>query len=332
MTISSYDSFETEFFVKLRKESKKCLKIIDENQKLIEFNLCEKDLYQVRKFVSTFNDIVLDKGIEKYKLFNEVLKHPLLSTVLAQFRESDVLVRACKNGNVNAVKWLLTMNINYGVQDEFGATALMYAAKCSILDFAIKEIMDTNGKHIHLVDKEGNSVIFYAAENYITFSEIIKYKDKFDFNALNNRNENLILYCSRNRKISSARAIDFLNLLYKYNNNGINFENDNGKTAAMYLAEGFRYRELYYFVKKFKVDPNFKSKLGNTLTSVFIKKYYQIYMNRIIEKEGFCLNNQLFKKAIATLDCLCNIGCDVNVPIDEDGTTMLMICSKLHDD
>ncbi|OUM66889.1 hypothetical protein PIROE2DRAFT_5749, partial [Piromyces sp. E2] len=162
--------------------------------------------------------------------------------------------------------------------------------------------------------------------------EIIKYKDKFDFNALNNRNENLILYCSRNRKISSARAIDFLNLLYKYNNNGINFENDNGKTAAMYLAEGFRYRELYYFVKKFKVDPNFKSKLGNTLTSVFIKKYYQIYMNRIIEKEGFCLNNQLFKKAIATLDCLCNIGCDVNVPIDEDGTTMLMICSKLHDD
>ncbi|OUM64608.1 hypothetical protein PIROE2DRAFT_8523 [Piromyces sp. E2] len=334
MTISNFEDFENNFFDKLKKESKKSIKCINENRKLIEYNLNEKDLYQVRQFVKKFNDIVLNKAIEKYKLFEEILNHELFTAVLAQFRKSDVLIRACKIVNVNAVKWLLTMNIDLEVQDdECGATALMYAAKCTMLDFALKKMMGINGKHIYLLDNEGSNVVFYAAENLLTFQEFLHYTKKyhFDFNYINKRNENLILYCSRNRKISSQRSRAFIDLLLKYNTEDHNIVNDSGKTAAMYLAEGFRYNELLYYVKKYNIDPNFKTKQGNTIASVFIKKYYELYVNRISDKI-FGVYNQIFKKAIITLDCICKLGCDINAPIDEDGTTMLMICSKLHDD
>jgi len=73
--------------------------------------------------------------------------------------------------NKKLIKWLLTMNINYGVQDELGRTALMYAVKYKDEYFAVEKMI--HGKHINLLDKNGNSVLFHACEAYFTLEEFL---------------------------------------------------------------------------------------------------------------------------------------------------------------
>eukprot|EP00833_Pecoramyces_ruminatium_P004181 jgi/Orpsp1_1/1178213/evm.model.c7180000064451.1 len=97
MTISEFENFEKELLKQLRKDSKKCLKVIEKNSKLVENYLNGDDLTTIKKFVNDFNDVVLDREVKKYKLFEAVLNHNLFTKVLAQFRESDVLIRACKD-------------------------------------------------------------------------------------------------------------------------------------------------------------------------------------------------------------------------------------------
>jgi len=154
MTISEFETFEKELLKQLRKDSKKSLKVIDKNSKLVENYLNGDDLTTVNKFVNDFNSLVLDRNVKKYRYFEAVLKHRLFTKVLAQFRVSDVLIRACKDVkryylnydfqdfnescNTKVIEWLLTMDINYAVQDEDGMTALMYAVKATKLGFLIK--------------------------------------------------------------------------------------------------------------------------------------------------------------------------------------------------
>jgi len=292
---ANYESFESELFAKLKKESNKALKLIDENEKLIKYNLNSK------KFVNEFNNIILDNNnkIKNFKIFEAVLNHRLFTDVLAQFRESDVLVRACrsvvkhytyvydKNSyeeyyNKDLIKWLLTMNINYGIQDELGRTALMYAVKYESLDFAVKEMIP--GKHINLLDKDGNSVLFFASEAYFTLDKFAKYKDLFDNNHVNNNNENLILYAARNRKMNCN---EYIKSLRKFDCTEPNLMNNNGMTAAMYLVYYGQYEQLEYFLKenKGKINVNEVNNFGNSLVNVLIKKYYEFYSERIEEKK-----------------------------------------------
>jgi len=343
MTVSTFETFEKDLFEKLRKNSKGYLKIIEENEKLIDNYLNGNDQSYVQQFVNNFNDVVLDRKIKKYKLFEAVLNHKLFTNVLAQFRQSDVLIRACKDlakhrvfveredydesVNKNVVEWLLTMNINYGVQDELGMTALMYAVKPVKLHFAVKKMM--SGKHIYLLDNNGNNVLFHSADNFFTLEKFLKYKDVYDGNHLNNDNENILSYCSRNRKITN---IEFLKMLGEFHCTEPNITNREGKTAAMYLTEYIRYKELDYFVKNYKIDPNAVNKFGNSLVSVLSKKYYQ-YISKIIQedKEGFGTYLIGVKRYVLTFRTLADLGCNFNIPIDENGNTVAMVLSKLHD-
>jgi len=62
--------------------------------------------------------------------------------VIAEFRKSDVLIRACKKVNKKAVEWLLTMNIDPTIQDENGMTALMHSAEHVSTDFAVSTLLN----------------------------------------------------------------------------------------------------------------------------------------------------------------------------------------------
>jgi len=341
MTVSDFETFEKKLFSKLKKNSKKSLDIIKKNEKLLEH--CLYNINNVNKFVKDFNDVVLDVKVKKYKLFEEVLNHKLFEKVLDQFRESDVLIRACKSikryyqsyefedhserGNFKVIKWLLTMGINYGVQDEKGMTALMYAVKFVKLDFAIEKMM--HGKHTNLLDKNGNSVLFHAAENFFSLEKFVQYKDLFNPNHLNNDNENFLLYCSRYGKITSP---EFLALLSKFDCDAPNITNSKGKTATMYLLEHGRYKEIPGFVKQYNIDPNYVNKFGNSLVSILIKKYYNFYMKTVGVKEGFGLNMNDFKRYALSFITLADLGCDFKIPVDEDGTSVTMILAKLHDE
>ena len=168
MTMNDFETFEKDLLTYLIKDSKKCIETINNNSKLIEGHLSTRDSAQVKDFVNNFNNAVLNPKVKKYKLFEKVLKHGLFATVLAQFRESDVLIKAIKQYNENAIKWLLDMNINFGAQDENGMTALMHAVKNDnylndkFYKKLVKTIIKTNGKHIQFTDNEGNTALFHA--------------------------------------------------------------------------------------------------------------------------------------------------------------------------
>jgi len=328
MTVSDFETFKTEFFGQLLKENKKCLKIIDDNSKVVEFYLNSKGITYVKIFVNDFNNVVLNPRFEKFKLLKDVLYHPLLTSVLSQFRESDVLIKACKRVNRRAIEWLLTMDMNLGVQDEFGRTVLLYAVKEPVLDIVVKKVMKSNEDIIHKVDNKGNNALFYATENMITFRNFLKYKDVFDFNYKNYDNENLLMYSCRYGNINSEEYFNYLCKFVKVDPYYVNIE---GKTIAMYLAEHFKYRQLRSIVKEYNIDPNFKTKRGHTLVNCVIKKYYQTYIKKITDTKGFGLNFQFFKSALITFVTLVELGCDINEPIDEDGTTMTIILLKLRD-
>jgi len=343
MTVSELETFEKELFAKLRKNSKKSLNIIEKNEKLVDNYLNGSNTEAIKKFVNGFNDVFLDKSVKKYKLFEAVLNHKLFTKVLAQFRESDVLIRACKDVkryyssyefedydeivNKKVVEWLLTMNINYAVQDEKGMTALMYAVKTVKLYFAVKVMMTE--KSMYLLDNDGNNVLFHAADNYSSLKEFIKYKDSYNIDHVNNNNENLYCYCSRKDKITSQKYLDTLK---EYKCAQPNLANNDGKTAAMYLIFYAKYKELISFVKYYQIDPNYVSKKGHSLVSSLIQRYYTFYTKKIVQKEGFGLNLTGFKKFSLIFEALKNMGCDFSISVDENGTTVPMILSKLHDE
>lgn len=112
MTASDYESFEYEVLKYLRKDNKKCLKTIANNNKIVENYLNNGDFTYVRKFVSEFNNVVLDPSVRKYKLFESVLNESSFTHVMSEFRKSDVLINACRYKNKEAAKWLLTMNMD----------------------------------------------------------------------------------------------------------------------------------------------------------------------------------------------------------------------------
>jgi len=344
MSLSDYQNFETELLVQLKNENKKYLKTIEDNSKLVEYYLNSKDLTHVKQFVKSFNNTVLDPNIKKYKYFEAVLNDKLFTTVLAEFRESDVLIQACKKAkrvpkdyqaspksvNKEAIKWLLTMGINYGVQDDSGKTALMYAMQTEDLSFVVKEIMSTNGKHIQLLDNNGNNALFYATETINTLDKYQKYAEMFNPNHLNNDNENIILYSCRynNMKIS----VDYLKKIMKYNCTEPNVMNREGMTALMYLVDHCYVNGvpdiIKAFIKEFNIDPNEKNKFGNSLLSVFIDSYYRFYSKCIVETKGFPLNMAYFKRYAMTLQILIKRGCK---PTPEELETIAVVLNKLKD-
>ncbi|ORX48908.1 ankyrin [Piromyces finnis] len=252
-------------------------------------------------------------NIEDYSVGDEMLK--LASEdALAEFRESDILVRACKENNKNLVKWLLTKDINLAVQDDNGRTALMYAAQHYSLLFAVEKMIKGNRKFIHLTDNYGNNALFYSSTNKNMFGVMIK--TDIDIHHVNKDNENILLYSCKNDAYRCFSSILKLKL-------NVNLVNSSGKTAAMYLAENKRYFQLRDLYKKYKFDVNYRSKFGESLVSVFIKKYYNDYSYSA--DPFFTEGNYLaYKNYALTLMELVDLKCDFNVTIDEDGNTPII--------
>jgi len=297
---------------------------IDENQKLVENYLNGKDDIYIKKFVNDINKVIIEPTINKYKLFESVLKHELFTKVLAEFRKSDVLINACKAMNKNAVKWLLTMDINYGVQDDLGMTALMYSAKQASLDFVVEKMIKTKGEHLHLKDYNGNNVLFHATHCPDNLNKLLK--SSININELNNDHESLLLYCSRYNK---TRSFD---ILHKNKVFDPNLSNCVGKTIAMYLVEHARFRELKSFVKNNNIDPNYVNKFGESLVSVYVKKYYQYYIGNIGEVSYTSnLNYITIKNFALTLKTLIDLKCNFNVRVDKDGNTPIMVFLMIKD-
>ena len=308
----SQEELELKSLYYIKDNNEECINCINNNKKIIQeyYNEYDNSL-AVKKFVDKLKDVIMN--LTKFKLMDKVLSHPAFKDIYKEFKESDILIRACQNANnKKLVEWLLTKDIDLYVQDIEGKTALMHAAEHYQMLFAVEKLIEGSDDHIHITDNNGNTALFYGNRDVL----IRMLKAKFDLNHINNDNENIFLYYCK------ADKFKLFDLLLNLDIN-FNLVNNVGKTGAMYLVEHNRFLQLRDLIAKKQINVNYKNKFGDTLVSVFIKNYYRSYNNYMgnFVTEG---NYLLYKNAAFTLQELVKAGCDFNVIIDDDCNTPII--------
>eukprot|EP00833_Pecoramyces_ruminatium_P005080 jgi/Orpsp1_1/1179112/evm.model.c7180000067983.1 len=318
----NFEQFEIEFLALLEENNKKCIDVIEKNEKLIIENLINsQDMVLIQNFIFKLEEVVL--SLKKFKLIEKALKHNLFKVVLKQFRESDILIRACQNNNnIDLIKWLLTMDIDLYLQDIYGMTALMYAVQHYSLIFVIKHILKKCSNDIlNITDNNGNNALFHGIYNINILNMLLD--TKIDYHHINNDNENILLYCCKMDKYNSVKPLLKLDI-------DANMTNNVGKTAAMYLVENNRYLQLREIVKTKHIDVNYKNKYDETLVTVYLKKYYT---DSCTNEYNFIIqsNYYMFKNKASTFLELIQLGCDFNVVMDEEGNTPILFLLLIED-
>ncbi|KAL6589515.1 ankyrin [Neocallimastix sp. 'constans'] len=255
-------------------------------------------------FINKLNELVNDKSFSHYKTVEKVFKNPILSNALEAFRNSTALIKAFETDNKDAVKWLLTMEMNPMVQDEDGKTALMVAAehgkrKYNFLFYALRELKQNN--------KSSSSNMDY----------IVKLVDcGVDINHTNKLGETALNYLC---KYGISKFV-FENFLLNFEADP-NIPDENGYTPAMYLAQNGRYRELSQLDRRF-INYKYVSPNGESIMSVFIKKFYTYDKNK---------DKIPFENYIRVLKTIVSNEVDFNIPIDQEGNTPLMVMVLVRD-
>jgi len=302
-----FENFETNLLLDIKNKNKKCLNNINKNRELIQANLGEdSDPRQIDKFVKQLNIAILQ--LKKFKLVEEILRHPLFKKVYEVFRNSDILIEACKVKKIDTTKWLLTMDINPCVQDDDGMTALMHACKCTGLEFVVRQLME-NEKCLHTIDKNGDNALFHALNNNAAILELIK--TDIDVNYICSSGEPLFMYCCKNDIFTPISA------LTTSKNLDINIVDKAGRTPAMYLAEKGRDTEFIYLAKR-NCDFNYRNYNNECVLSILIKNLYHDF-------------NNLFAQYIRILSILTHNNCNFNLPVDDTGNSALMVFLIVRD-
>jgi len=285
------------------------LKLISDNETLINTYLGRAGRQiTVELLVTEINYIIsLQKNQSKLGLIEQVLKHDLFTRVLASFRASTVLVDSCRDEKKDVIKWLLTMDINSSVKDEFGMTALMYAVEKPNLLFIVKHFVTINDTRcLNIKDNNGETALFHSLYNKNALTELLK--SDIDVNQVNNNNETILLYCC---KYDIYEPIPLIANTQRVDGNIIDNEE---KTAVMYLSEKGRNTEIPCLYKYSNFD--YINKKNESILSLVIKNMYSIKNSS--DPNTFC-------KYSGIITMLNNFGCNLNIPIDDDENTALMV-------
>jgi len=335
-----FNQFQIEFIQQLNSKDRKCLETIEKNKELIQEYLgggTNTQSETLKNFVKEINNILLDSGtliniiveenkglvpfLSKYDLLEKVLKREEFSIVLDTFRNSDVLVMACKEGKTNVVKWLLTMDVNPNVQDEDGRSALMYAAEQN-LNFVISKYF-YDEQCINLVDRNGENVLFYCMRNprflkddILTNNEFqteLIYNSLININQTNQNGESILIYCIKNNIIEPISKFLLHNTKID-----VNIADNNGKTAAMYLTEKGLCTELLELHRK-SCNYEYTDMEGNSAMTILLDKLYS--ENDPIQ----------FYNYVRIMSVFVNYQLDFNYGLDLDENTAFMIILVVND-
>ena len=302
-----FENFKIEHIINLNDSSKKVLKSINANQVLIKAFLNDKRNSQsIQNYVNEINRIVLETkstNDKKFIIIKKILMNDAFFSLLEAFRNSDVLIRACRIRNKCALKWLLTMNINSCVQDEYGMTALMYTVQDPKLSFVVKHLL-TDNDCLNISDNNGDTALFYAVNNISCFKELLN--TKINVNHLNYNNENILIYCCKNQILKPIKY------LIKTTNIDINAFDIQEKTAAMYLAENGEYKGIRYLGKR------------NCILD-FINQYNESALSLLIQNLYTKKNEDNCDKYYRTIVEFVELGCNFNIPVDDEGNTAIMV-------
>ncbi len=324
MSQSEFENFSALLLKQLEKGENKAISTIEKNNKLIEQYLNDSNSEYLKKFINDINTLISEGKVGKFKIFEKALKHKLFTNVLAEFKNSDVLIRTCKALNKKAADWLLTMDLNYEIQGENGATALMESAFRPSMFFVFEKLIKSN-VNVNVVDNNGNNVLFYAIKNTKSLETLLKTTD-IDINHFNNDNDSVLTYCCRTDRVNA------LEILSKQKSLDPNHINCVGKTAAMYLVENAQYQLLKPFVTNTGVNLNYKNKFGQTIVSCFVNYFYQHCNDSLTDIELTSRAGYLRNKRYAyTLKTLIELGCDFNEPVDDEGNTPIMVFLMMKD-
>jgi len=335
----NFNEFKILFLEQLKSKDKKCFETIENNKELIQeyLGIGRNTRTEILKsFVKEINNIILDNGnfidiivegsksltpfLSKYDLIEKVLKRDEFCIVLDTFRNSDVLIRACKDGNTNAIDWLLTMQINPNIQDEEGKSALMYAAEKNINIVISKNLL--NEECINLVDLNGENVLFYCMHNpYFAKDDIIT-NNKFETELINNsllninqvncKGESILNYCIKNNIIEPISKF----LLHNPHID-VNIADNDGKTPAMYLTEKGLCMELLELHRK-NCNYEYTDREGNSAMSILLDKLYTV-------------DSKSIYNYVRIMSVFVNYQLDFNFGIDEDENTAFMIILLVND-
>ncbi|ORX42205.1 ankyrin [Piromyces finnis] len=335
-----FDKFQKDFLSQLKSRNKKCLEIIENNKTLIQENFGDKASSEIIKnFVNEINNIIVEYDsnlisiiIEgdsnlypfqnKYILYEKILKHPLFNRILDFFKNSDVLVKACKVGNKNAAKWLLTMDVNPCIQDEEGKTALMYAILHN-LDFVIKPYL-SDSQCMNIVDKNNENILFYCIRNskyrindssYMDdYQNDIIFYSNIDINQTNSNGESVLTYCIKNNIIEPINKFLLNNIHID-----VNIADNEGKTPAMYLTEKGLYSELFELHNK-QCSYDYINLDGQSVMSILLDKLY-----------SNSLSNVPYEQYIKIMSMFVDYQLDFNYLVDADENTAFMVMLLVND-
>jgi len=107
-----------------------------------------------------------------------------------------------------------------------------------------------------------------------------------------------------------------------------NHIDNNDKNALMYLVENGDCESIASIskIRNIDIDVNYRNKDNEGVLSILVSKLYELYTT---EDRG--INNRKILPYIKILMVLMDMGCDLNVPIDEDGNTILMFFMMVGD-
>ncbi|KAL6621070.1 ankyrin [Neocallimastix sp. 'constans'] len=307
-----FEEFTTEFITSLKTNNKNCLKLIEGHKTLVQANLVENATPEnINKYVEEINKALLQTK-RKFSVFEKILKYETFSKVLAEWKNSDVLVKACKNEKKDVIKWLLTMDINTTIQDEDGMTALMYAVKNPHLIIAVK-LLSFRSDDLNLVDKNGENAVFHALKNLSALKELLR--TKIDVNQLNKNNETALLYCCKND------IFEPIKYLINRKDLNVNVADNDERTPAMYLAEKGKNSELRS-LETLHCNYDFVNSKNESVLSLVINKMYNP-----TEK----CSTELYSEYLRIIVSLVHFNCNFNLPVDEDGNTAIMVFMLIPD-
>ncbi|OUM65338.1 hypothetical protein PIROE2DRAFT_60071 [Piromyces sp. E2] len=320
-----FSEFKTKLLTGIVERDKHCVKLINNNKKLVQEYFTKDNLNYVKEFIDDLYVPIRNEN-KKFKVIESVLKHPVMNIVLAEFRNSDILIKICKDGsNKKAAEWLISMDIHLEVQDKMGKTALMWAFHNLYFEPIVDQLLKIKGNHINLVDHDGNTALFHACYTTPMLMRRVLRTKLFDFNHLNKYQENVLLFSAKHDEV---RSFDLLLDLP-----GINTDlfYEDGKSLAMMLVEQSRPNQLLSLTKKKKIDVNYKNKAGDSLVSVYFKGYLKL-MDSITNRNDLT-REKMYKVEdnAQTLKKLIEVGCDFNCIIDGDGNTPVMAFMFLED-
>jgi len=339
-----YNEFENQLLSHLKNDDNEYLNTVTENERLIQTYLqnTEKPVH-IKSLVDGINDIIVNKNTN-FVYIENVLKYPSMKDVLAQFRESEIIIKACQKENFTALKWLIKMDINPYVFDENGMISLMYAAKEKSLFFVVEYLLNISKDLVNIVDNNGNNVLFYAVNNPLTLDYLLKFD--IDIYKPNNSNENFVHFAFKNSK--DSYVVEHLCKEWKtiIQHIDLNGPDQTGRTPLMYLLENENYpffitvlQKLRYEAKKpvktsdyVYFNINYRNILNNeSIISIFIKKYYEMcckknYREVVSKKRDLITTMGMMFALIISYP-----GFDINMPIDDDDNTPIMFFLMIED-